>query len=246
MTVFRPPVLALLLTLLVSGCASMSAPEGAAGNAGYNNPDDPWEGVNRRVFAFNETLDAWVLKPVAKAYDTVTPGPVRVGVANFFGNLGDVWGGVNNLLQGKPLDAASDLGRFSVNSTVGIAGLIDVATPLGLERHQEDFGQTLAVWGVGNGPYVVLPVLGPRTLRDTGGVVVDLAADVLNVVDPSATRYGLVGLRLIDTRAELLPAEKLVSEAALDKYSYFRSAYLQRRQHLIFDGNPPREDFSGE
>lgn len=239
----------LALTLGLSGCATVSAPDAAASTPApesRGHPDDPWEGMNRSVFAFNEALDRWVLKPVATGYDAVAPGPVRVGVANFFSNLGDVWVGVNSLLQGKPGNAANDLGRFVVNSTMGVAGLIDVASPMGLARNEEDFGQTLAVWGVGGGPYMVLPVLGPRTLRDTGGVAVDLTMDTLSLAEPESSVYGLVMLRLIDTRAGLLPAEKVVSEAALDKYSYYRSAYLQRRQYLIFDGQPPREDFSEE
>lgn len=225
------PAALLIAALPLAGCATVTPP----------NPDDPWEGVNRATFAFNETLDRWAIKPVARVYDKLTPSPLRVGVANFFGNLGEVWVGVNNLLQGKPLYAASDLGRFVVNSTMGVVGLIDVAGPMGLAKHHEDFGQTLAVWGVGGGPYVVLPVLGPSTLRDSGGLVLDFSADLLNQVHPEPTRYGLVGLRLVDLRADLLPADKMVDDAALDKYSYWRSAYLQRRRNQIFDGNPPRE-----
>lgn len=238
------PVL-LLVVALASGCASVSGPaETPAAPAGRADvhPDDPWEGFNRSIFAFNETLDAWVLKPVAKGYDAVTPAPVRVGVTNFFGNLGDIWVGTNNLLQGKPRDAASDLGRFVVNTTMGVAGLIDVASPMGLDKHGEDFGQTLAVWGVRSGPYFMLPLLGPSTVRDTGGVVVDLGANAVNLFDPESARYMLNGLNLINTRAEMLPGDKVIAEAALDKYSYFRSAYLQRRHYLIHDGNPPREE----
>lgn len=239
----------LLVTTLAAGCASVSGPADTtaasaapAAERAEVHPDDPWEGFNRGVFAFNEKLDAWVLKPVAKAYDAVTPAPVRVGVTNFFGNLGDVWVGTNNLLQGKPRDAASDLGRFVVNSTMGVAGLIDVASPMGLDKHGEDFGQTLAVWGLRSGPYFVLPVLGPSTVRDAGGTVFDLGANAVNAFDPESARYVLNGLHLIDTRAGFLPSDKVVDEAALDKYSYFRSGYLQRRQYLIFDGNPPREE----
>ena len=229
----------LMLALLLGACASTgSAP--SADNSG--NPDDPWEGFNRGTFAFNEALDSWVVKPVAKGYDAITPTVVREGVGNFFGNIEDVWIGVNNLFQGKPLNAVSDFGRVLVNSTMGIAGLIDVATPMGLQKHNEDFGQTLGVWGVGNGPYVVLPILGPRTLRDTGGFVFDYFADPVNQVDPSDVRYGMEALRIIDMRAGFLPAEKVLDSAALDKYSYLRSAYLQRRRSLIFDGNPPREE----
>ena len=227
---FSRGLVCLIVLLGFTGCATVAQP----------NPDDPWERVNRMTFAFNDKLDAWVLRPVAKGYDTVTPGPVRVGVANFFGNLGEVWVGFNNLLQGKPLAAVSDFGRFAVNSTMGVVGLIDVATPMGLEKHNEDFGQTLAVWGLGSGPYVVLPVYGPRTARDSGGLILDWAVDPVGQVDHSLTRYELGALRLIDIRAAFLPADKML-EDALDKYTALRSAYLQRRRNLIFDGNPPRE-----
>lgn len=229
-----------LLRRLAAGIAAVFLFSGCA-TVPVANPDDPWEGFNRNVHAFNETLDGWVLKPVATGYDALAPSPVRYGVANFFANLGEVWVGANNLLQGKPLDAASDLGRFVLNSTIGIGGLIDVASAMGLPRHQEDFGQTLAVWGVGSGPYVVLPVFGPRTLRDSGGLLFDIGSDPLVYVKPDEASWGLVSLRLIDQRAELLPAEKTLDQAALDKYDYLRSAYLQRRKHLVFDGNPPRE-----
>lgn len=228
------------LLMLLTGCASTGAGPQAA------NPEDPWEPVNRGTFAFNDALDVWLLKPVAQGYDAVMPGPVRTGVANFFGNVEDVWTGVNSLLQGKPGNAVHDFGRVVVNSTMGIAGLLDVASAMGLEKHNEDFGQTLAVWGVGNGPYVVLPVFGPRTLRDAGGFVFDLTADPVSQVNPDPARYGLSAVRLVDVRAGLLPAEKVLDTAALDKYSYLRSAYLQRRRSLIFDGNPPREEIPEE
>ena len=228
------------LLLMLAGCAS------TGGGASTAHPDDPWESINRGTFAFNETLDTWLLKPVAQGYDAVAPAPVRAGVANFFGNIADVWTGFNSLLQGKPGHAANDFGRVMVNSTMGIAGLLDVASAMGLEKHDEDFGQTLAVWGVGNGPYVVLPVFGSRTLRDTGGLVFDLAADPLGQVSPESAGVALSAARLIDVRAGLLPAEKVLDTAALDKYSYLRSAYLQRRRSLIFDGNPPREEFLEE
>lgn len=233
---FTRRALAVLALFALSGCASVQVA----------HPDDPWEGFNRGVHAFNDELDGWVLRPVASAYDTVAPTPVRHGVANFFGNLGDVWVGVNNLLQGKVGDAASDVGRVLVNSTVGVAGLIDVASLMGLEKHDEDFGQTLAMWGVGSGPYLVLPLFGPRTLRDGGGLVLDSVADPVAYVRPENTAWGLGAARVVDIRAGLLPAEKAMNQAALDKYEYLRSAYLQRRRHLVFDGNPPREVFPDE
>lgn len=222
--------LSLLASLVLTGCATTG-----------ENPKDPWERQNRAVFAFNEGVDKYALKPVAQGYDYVLPTPVKTGVTNFFDNIGDLWIGVNNLLQGKPVDAASDLGRLLINSTVGILGVFDVATPMGLEKHEEDFGQTLGRWGAEPGPYVVLPVAGPRDVRDSGGLAVDLLTDPLSYYPHQvAVRNSLWGVRLVNNRAVLLPAEKVIDEAALDKYSYLRDAYLQRRRNLVYDGNPPR------
>jgi phospholipid-binding lipoprotein MlaA len=222
-------LIAVALSGLLGGCATSG------------NPKDPIEGFNRAMFAFNEGLDTVLIKPVAQGYDAVLPTPVRTGVTNFFGNIADLFIGVNNLLQGKPDQALSDLGRVVVNSTVGILGLFDVATEAGLEKHEEDFGQTFGRWGVGDGAYVVIPVFGPRTVRDTAGLVLDVAADPVGNVDHVATRNSLLALRMIDTRADLLPADKVIEEAALDKYAYVRDGYLQRRRNLVHDGNPPRE-----
>ena len=187
-----------------------------------------------------------MIKPVAKGYDYAVPQPVQTGVGNFFGNIADVFIAVNNLLQGKPGEAASDAGRFLINTTVGILGVFDVATHAGLEKHDEDFGQTFGRWGVGSGAYVVWPFIGSRTVRDTVGYAVDATVDPVWNVDHVPTRNSLVALRLVDTRASLLPAEKVIEEAALDKYSYMRDAYLQRRKSLIHDGNPPRDEDDGE
>lgn len=228
----------LLGALVLTGCASTA-----------NNPKDPWEGYNRAMYSFNDTVDRAVVKPVAKGYDAAAPLPVKVGVGNFFGNIGDVWVGVNNLMQGKVVAGVSDFGRVLVNTSVGILGFFDVATPLGLERHEEDFGQTLGKWGVGDGPYVVLPIFGPKTLRDTAGFGVDTLVDPLGHKDNDthiAERNSAIGLRLIHGRAELLPAEKVIDDAATDRYAYLRDAYLQRRLSLIHDGNPPRERFDEE
>jgi phospholipid-binding lipoprotein MlaA len=228
----------LCLVALLSGCAGTP-----------KNPDDPWEGFNRANFAFNDRLDRYVLKPVAQGYDAVTPTPVRAGVSNFFANLEDLWIGANNLLQGKPGQAASDVGRFLLNSTVGVFGLIDVASPMGLDKHNEDLGQTLAVWGVGDGPYVVLPIFGPRTLRDATTLGAEnwlLEVDLVGRVYPVRTRNSLRALRLVETRAAFLPAEKVLDQAALDKYNYLKSAYLQRRRNLVYDGKPPREEIPEE
>lgn len=217
------------LSGLLGGCATSG------------NPKDPIEGFNRAMFAFNEGLDTAIIKPVAKGYDYVLPSPVKTGVTNFFGNIADVFIAVNNLLQGKPAEAASDAGRFLVNSTIGILGLFDVATEMGMEKHEEDFGQTFGRWGVDPGAYVVIPVFGPRTARDTVGLVLDVTVDPVADVDHVASRNTLLAVRLISDRANLLPADKVIEEAALDKYSYIRGSYLQRRQSLIHDGNPPRQ-----
>lgn len=214
---------------------------GLSGCATSGNPKDPLEGFNRAMFAFNDGLDTVLIKPVAKGYDAVLPSPVRTGVTNFFGNIADLFIGVNNLLQGKPDQAFSDFGRVIINSTIGILGLFDVATEAGLEKHEEDFGQTFGRWGVGDGAYVVIPFFGPRTVRDTVGLVLDVKTDpVANLADVS-TRNSLLALRVIDNRADLLPADKVIEQAALDKYSYVRDGYLQRRRNLIHDGNPPRD-----
>lgn len=212
-----------------------------AGCATSGNPKDPIEGFNRAMFAFNEGLDSAIIKPVATGYEAALPSPVRTGVTNFFGNIADLFIGVNNLLQGKAPEAFSDLGRVVINSTIGVLGLFDIASDAGLEKHDEDFGQTFGRWGVGNGAYVVIPLLGPRTARDTAGLILDVAADPLTHLGAGDGRDVLRVLRAINVRADLLPADKVVEEAALDKYSYIRDGYLQRRRNLIHDGNAPRE-----
>jgi len=212
-----------------------------AGCATSGNPKDPIEGFNRAMFAFNEGLDAAIVKPVATGYEAVLPAPIRTGVTNFFSNIEDLFIGVNNLLQGKVPEAFSDLGRVAINTTAGLLGVIDWASDAGLEKHDEDFGQTFGRWGVGNGAYVVIPVFGPRTARDTVGLVLDVAADPVANHQPTRTRDVALALRLVNDRANLLPADKVIEEAALDKYSYMRDAYLQRRRNLIHDGNAPRE-----
>ncbi len=212
-----------------------------AGCATSGNPKDPIEGFNRAMFAFNEGLDTAIVKPVATGYEAVLPSPIRTGVTNFFSNIEDIFIGVNNLLQGKVPAAFSDLGRVVINSTIGLLGVIDFATDAGLEKHDEDFGQTFGRWGVGNGAYVVVPVFGPRTARDTVGLMLDVAADPVANHEPARTRDLAMVLRLVNDRANLLAADKVIEEAALDKYTYVRDAYLQRRRKLIHDGNPPRE-----
>lgn len=217
----------------------------AAGLAlGDENPRDPYEGFNRTMYSVNDALDKVAIKPVAKAYDVAVPLSVKAGVGNFFGNTAEFWIGANSALQGKFSDAGVDVARLLINSTVGIFGLFDVASELGLEKHDEDLGQTMAVWGVPSGAYFFWPFIGPRTLRDTAGWVGDSYVDpVWSIRHRSiAARNTLVAMRFVDIRASLLPADKIVDEAALDKYAYIRDAYLQRRRNQIYDGRPPRLD----
>jgi phospholipid-binding lipoprotein MlaA len=222
-------IFALAAVLLMSGCATTR-----------DNPD-PWEPLNRKTYAFNDALDRAVMKPVAQGYQTITPQFVQHGVNNFFDNLEDIGTSLNNLLQGKPKDGLSDAGRFLTNTTLGIFGLWDVATPLGLEKHYEDFGQTLGVWGVPMGPYLVLPLLGPSSARDAPAKAVDPAWYYSDYVDPERLYWGLWGLDKVRIRANLLKAESILEEAALDKYTFIRDAWLQRRRSQVYDGNPPRE-----
>lgn len=224
-----------------SAAAAVMAIGLLAGCATSGNPKDPIEGFNRAVFAFNEGLDTAIIRPVATGYEAVLPSPIRTGVTNFFGNIADLFIGVNNLLQGKLPEAFSDLGRIVINTTVGLLGVIDWASDVGLQKHNEDFGQTFGRWGVGSGAFVVLPLFGPSTARDTVGLILDVATDPVPKHTPVADRNVALVLRLVNGRADLLAADKVVDEAALDKYSYVRDAFLQRRRSLIHDGNPPRE-----
>ncbi len=204
---------------------------------------DPWEGFNRDVFAFNESLDRHVMKPVAQGYEKVTPSVVRVGVNNFFGNIADAWTSVNQFLQGKPGEAISDAGRVIVNSTFGVLGLRDVASSMGIEKHEEDFGQTLAVWGVPSGPYLVLPFFGPSTIRDGPSRLADPAWWYYpGAVESQSVYAGAVAVDAVRTRTNLLPAEKVLDEAAVDKYTFIRDAWLQHRRNQVYDGNPPPQE----
>lgn len=216
---------------------------GLSGCAGKNGvATDPWEGYNRAMFAFNETVDRALIKPVAKGYEWLLPAPVNTIITNFFDNIGDVLVAANNLFQGKVREAGSDLGRVALNSTLGIGGLVDVATDMGFDKHDEDFGQTFGHWGIADGPYFVLPFLGPSTVRDAFGQLADWQADPLTYVNPDAVHYSLVGVRLIDNRADLLPSEKMLEAGAIDRYSYLRDAYLQHRRYVVYDGRPPRDE----
>lgn len=226
--------------LLVAGLSTVLLLQGCAGVATYDrDPRDPLEGLNRAVYQFNDGLDTVVLKPLARGYNAIVPAPVNKGVTNFFGNIDDITSAVNNLLQFKLTRAVSDVGRVLVNSTVGLLGVMDVASNMNLPKYGEDFGQTLGSWGFGPGPYIVLPLLGPSSGRDTIGLVADWFTDPINYIEDDQVRWGLKGLDLIDTRADLLNASRVLDEAALDPYSFLRNAYLQRRQSAVYDGNPP-------
>lgn len=222
--------------LMLSGCAVGPLAQ----------PEDPLEPLNRAVFQFNETLDRALLKPVAGAYQDAVPELARRGVGNFFGNLEDAWSVVNSLLQFKGLAAADNLMRVSVNTLFGFGGLLDIASEMRIERHTEDFGQTLGHWGVGAGPYLVLPLLGPSSVRDAAARPVDVRGDAVAQTSDVGARNSLWALRAVHGRAGLLKAVDVLEQAALDKYTFVRDAYLQRRRNLVFDGNPPEEPFDSD
>lgn len=205
------------------------------------NPRDPFEPFNRSVTRFNDGLDEAIVKPVAQAYQNTVPSPVRTGVNNFFGNLSDAWSFVNNVLQAKPQAAVDSFMRVSVNTLIGLGGVLDWATPMGIERHSEDFGKTLGRWGMAAGPYLVLPVLGPSTVRDAAARVVDAQGDLVMQINNVPVRNSLYVLRAVDLRAGLLRAGEVLDQAALDKYSFTRDAYLQRRG-VVIDTNGDTEE----
>jgi len=225
----RAPVV--LATALLASCATVHTP----------NPADPWEGMNRSIYAFNNAVDGAIIKPVTLMYQDLTPKPVRTCIHNIFSNIGDLWSAVNSLLQGHGHDFINTLGRVLFNSTMGLGGCIDVATMNGATRIENDLGVTLGVWGFQSGPYVVLPFLGASSLRDGTATVGLLAASAsptqpIMELDNVAWRNTLLGIRVIDARAELLQAEKLVDAVALDRYSFIRDAYLQQRRSLVNRG----------
>jgi len=203
------------------------------------NPRDPLEPFNRGVYQFNDVLDRAVMKPVATTYQAVLPSPLRRGVHNFFANLQDLWSGVNNALQFKGQPAANSFVRFGVNTFIGLGGILDVASEMKIESHTKDFGHTLGYWGFGPGPYLVLPLLGPSTLRDTVALPVDIQGNLVSGIDHVPTRNSTIALQLVDKRASLLEATAMLEEVALDKYTFTRDSYLQRRRSSIYDGNPP-------
>ncbi|MEO8807198.1 MAG: VacJ family lipoprotein [Burkholderiaceae bacterium] len=227
-------VLLLAATLLLGACETIKVARGGPGQK-----LDPWESWNRKVFAFNEGLDTHVLKPVATGYAKVVPQFVRRSVDNFFGNAADAWSAVNNLLQAKFQPAFEDTVRFTTNSVFGFFGLLDIASEFGLDHHYEDFGQTLGTWGFGAGAYVVWPLFGPSTVRDSIALPLDRSFSPALVIDNGGAQWGITALQVINTRANLLGASRLLDDIALDKYSFLRDAYLQRRRSLLFDGDEP-------
>jgi phospholipid-binding lipoprotein MlaA len=230
----------LLAAALLAGCATTGP------NATPGQKADPWEGWNRKVYAFNEVVDTSVLKPVAETYRDVVPQLVRTGVGNVLGNIGDVWSAANQLLQGK-VQLGLEMGmRVLTNTVFGLGGLLDPATEMGLTRRSEDFGQTLGTWGVGNGPFIVLPLLGPSTLRDTTGLVLDRQSSPSSLVDKTSEQLAVTALEVVDLRASLLSTTDLLDQVALDKYSFMRDAYLSRRRDQVYDGAPPMDIFDDQ
>ncbi|MDP1636532.1 MAG: VacJ family lipoprotein [Candidatus Nitrotoga sp.] len=230
----------LLISLALSGCAATRGDSIQGGK----NPHDPLEPFNRGMYKFNDAVDKAILKPVATGYNTVMPEPGKIMVRNFFSNLDDIIVTINDLLQLKFTQAASDGTRVLFNSTFGILGLINVTDRL--EKHNEDFGQTLGYWGVSSGPYIVLPFFGPRTIRDSAGLYVDSYGSPIRLISNIPIRNQMYVTRTVSLRAGLLDQEKILDEAAIDRYTFIRDAYLQQRQSLVYDGNPPREKFDDE
>jgi phospholipid-binding lipoprotein MlaA len=237
--------LLLAASLGLAGCATAPAGPGdgaatsAAAAAPATNPSDPWENWNRKVFAVNDAVDRAVLKPVATAYQNVVPSLVRQGVSNVLGNIGDAWSAVNHLLQGK-LEHGVQMGmRVLTNSFFGLGGLLDPASEMGLPKRSEDFGQTLGRWGVASGPYLVLPFLGPSTVRDTAAILVDRQAAVSSLAPTQGGQLGITALEVVNLRASLLATTALLDKVALDRYSFIRDGWLARRLDAVYDGSPP-------
>jgi len=225
---------AFVLLGLLAACASIPDDE--------RDPRDPWESYNRVMYQFNSDFDKTFWKPVAEGYQFIMPDPLDRGVTNFFNNLRDFTSAANNVLQFKMSHAVSDLGRVLVNSTLGLLGFIDVASNLDLPSYKEDFGQTLGAWGIGPGPYFVIPILGPSSVRDGLGLIPDWYTQPVAYIDDVKTRWALSLTYAVDKRADLLGASRVMEEAALDPYTFTRDAYLQRRRNLVYDGNPPMSE----
>lgn len=218
--------------LLLGGCASTPDEE----------TNDPWEGYNRWMYNVNDGFDSVITKPIAKGYNYILPAPINQGLSNVFGNVDDFVTMLNDLFQLKFKQAGSDAYRVVVNSTVGVAGIFDIAGYAGVQKHKEDFGQTLGHWGVGTGPYVVLPFFGPSSVRDGFGLIPDIYLNPITYVNDVPTRNRWIGLYIVDKRAGLLKAEKVLKEAAIDEYAYVRDSYQQYRRNLVYDGNPPDDE----
>ena len=223
-------LLMLSASVLLSSCAAVTAPD----------KRDPWESFNRSVDAFNQDFDRAIARPVAETYKDYTPNVVQTGVSNFFSNLDDILVTINDLLQFKFKQAAQDFSRFAFNTTAGLLGFIDVSSHMDLPKHDEDFGQTLATWGVGSGPYLVVPFLGPHTVRSTTGMVADWQVDPVYTITDTEARWSAIILRAVDTRVSLLEATKLMEKSGIDPYVFMRNAYLQHRDNLVYDGHPPK------
>lgn len=229
------------LTLL-AGCATTGATSSAPGAAPSRSEQiDPWERWNRRVYKLNDKVDEKVLKPAATTYTKLVPEPVRRGVNNFFGNVSDVWSAVNNLLQGKLSNGLQDIIRVGTNTLFGLGGFLDVASEFGADRQGEDLGQTLGKWGMAPGPYVVWPVIGPSTLRDSIALPLDVQVSPALAMHGNAAKAATAGLQAVNQRANLLGASNMLNDIALDRYAFVRDAYLQRRRSLVYDGDPPEE-----
>ena len=222
----------LALSAFLQGCATVSNPD----------PRDPLESMNRTVFGFNDAVDRAVLKPVATAYKQTLPSWARTGINNFFANLDDMWSVVNHALALRGQAFGDSVGRVMVNTTIGLGGLVDVASDLNIDKHPATFNTTLGRWGVGAGPYVVLPLLGPYTLREVAALPVDRQGNLVNQVADEGTRTGLTVVDVVDTRSTFLDSEGVINGAALDRYSFIRDSYLQRQRNQVYDGNPPDEE----
>lgn len=234
--------LALLLValcgVLLTGCATTGP---SSGPVSRSERIDPWERWNRRVYRFNDKVDVAVLKPAATTYTKIVPEPVRRGVNNFFGNVSDVWSAVNNMLQGKFSNGLQDIVRVGTNTLFGLGGFLDVASEFGAYRQGEDLGQTLGKWGMAPGPYVVWPVIGPSTLRDSIALPLDVQVSPALAMHSNTAKLATAGLQAVNQRANLLGATGMLNDIALDKYVFVRDAYLQRRRSLVYDGDPPEE-----
>ena len=227
------------MSIILSGCATYSSNS-------LSDPSDPWQAANKPIFAMNDAIDSILFKPLAKGYNAVTPKPIQAGVTNFFSNLNEIDNAINNLFQGKPKQFATSIGRLTVNSTIGIAGIFDVASYMGLTHSPEDFGQTMGAFGAGAGPYIILPLLGSSSVRDIPGRVLSIYLNPLAWLDDVSFRNIMVGVNAVDTRSNLLAKEDIASEISKDKYSLYRDAYLEEREFQISDGNINDSDLTSD